>query len=145
METIATKVEIKRFFETSVEAVYSAWTQPEQLKKWHAPGNMSVSIAEVDLRVGGQFKIGMFDPDDENTATVTGEYVEVKTNKRLVYTWGWEGPDRYDSLVTVDFVKKGNGTEIILQHEKLASEEACNKHEHGWTRCIDKLNMLFRK
>ena len=50
-------VEVRRIIRVSRQRVFDAWTTPEELKRWHAPGPMTVAFAEMDLRVGGEFRI----------------------------------------------------------------------------------------
>jgi len=50
---------------------------------------MTTPLAEVDLRVGGRYRIRMQEPDGASH-TVTGVYLEVDPPRRVVYTWHWE-------------------------------------------------------
>ena len=45
------------------DLVFKAWTEPERLKQWWGvEANFSAPIAEVDLRVGGKYRLGMLAP-----------------------------------------------------------------------------------
>src|SRR3954464_7200682 len=105
----------------SRERVFDAWTDPELLRRWWAAGETwDTPLAEVDLRPGGRYRLSMHDPDSGNVHTVGGEYTEVTRPDRLVYTWAWEGEsDSGESLVTVEFVAAGGGTEVVLTHTGL--------------------------
>jgi len=138
------KLQIKRFFNCPVEKVYSAWTDPEQLRKWHAPGEVKVDSASADLKIGGRYRIEMIIGPDGQTSTTYGEYKEIVSNKRLVYTWGWEGPDRYETIVTVEFNPKDNGTELVLTHERFSDTDGRDKHQYGWNGCLDKLESFLK-
>ena len=48
-----TKLQIRRTFQASPDRLFAAWTTPEELKRWHAPGQLTVAVADVDLRMGG--------------------------------------------------------------------------------------------
>ena len=138
------KLEIDRFFDCPIEELYSAWIEPEQLKQWHAPQNVEVGDVQVDLRVGGTYRIEMLHDDDKNNCIATGEYLEIENNRRLVYTWGWEGPDRYETLVTVEFIEKNGGTELLLKHQRFANNSARDKHEFGWNGCLESLRQYLK-
>ena len=138
-----TSLQIIRFFDSTPDVVYSAWTEVNQLKKWHAPTNAKVSRVEIDLQIGGKYKIVMMSDDEGDSSTVTGEYIEIETNKRIVYTWGWEGSERVETQVTVEFYKKNGGTELLLTHECFVSTETRDKHNYGWSSCLDMLEVLF--
>jgi len=103
---------------------------------------MTAPMAEVDLRVGGKYRIEMHAPDGA-THIVSGEYREVAPPKRLVYTWGWEDGTVKDSVVTVEFQERGKSTEVILRHERLPSAESRARHTEGWIGCMDKFEALF--
>ena len=81
-----TVVEVRRVIRAPRQRVFEAWTKPEELKRWHAPGPMTVSLAEVDLRVGGRYRIHMVAPSGEEHRVV-GTYREVDPPRRLTYSW----------------------------------------------------------
>lgn len=130
-----TRLQLKQVISASKEKVFQAWTDPKFVSRWFAPGDMTVPFADVDARVGGQYRIQMRDGDDE-TYTTTGQYQEIILNEKLVFTWGWEGPERHESLVTVEFYEKDSGTEVVLTHERLENTEITDKHTQGWQGCL---------
>lgn len=139
-----TSLEVRRTIAAPRERVFQAWTRPEELKQWSAPGDMTVPVAEVDLRVGGKFRIEMQSPNGVRHIGV-GVYREVAPPKRLVYTWTWEGETKgvKDSVITVAFEGRGKSTEVILRHERLPNEKEVIGHTEGWTGCLEKLAALF--
>ncbi len=137
-----TSLEIRRTIAAPRERVFQAWTRPEEVKKWAAPGPMTVPVAEVDLRVGGQYRIEMVAPDGARHIA-TGEYREVTPPARLVYTWNWENGMARNSIVTVEFAARGQSTEVILRHERLPDEDSRQRHLEGWTGCMEKFVALF--
>jgi uncharacterized protein YndB with AHSA1/START domain len=134
---------LERTFDAPPEAVFDAWTNPEVLKRWwRATAAMRTSLAEIDLRVGGAYRLSMEDPEAGTAHTVSGEYSEVVRPERLVYTWCWEqGGDQagHVSRVSVEFLGHGERTTVVLEHTGLQSEESAERHRHGWTGCIDSL------
>jgi uncharacterized protein YndB with AHSA1/START domain len=136
-------LEIRRTFSAPRERIYAAWTKPEELQRWSAPGEMTVPAAEVDLRVGGRFRIVMQAPDGTQHRA-TGVYRVVEPPSRLVYTWSWEGrPVITDTIVSLEFIERGSSTEPVLRHERLPSEEERISHERGWIGCLDKLSTVI--
>jgi uncharacterized protein YndB with AHSA1/START domain len=135
-------LEIRRTFPARRERVFRAWTQPEELNRWSAPGPL-VAAADVDLRVGGRYRIVMQSPDG-TAHIVGGVYRVVDAPSRLVYTWSWENAAREgDSLVTVEFLERGPSTEVVLRHERLADSTDRDRHREGWIGCLDKLSALL--
>ena len=137
----ATVLEVRRYFPTTRERVFAAWTSAEALKRWHAPDNAAVQDAGVDFRVGGHWHVRMIGNDGQ-LHHVRGVYREIDTPRRIVLTWRWENnTDGHDSIVTVEFLERDGGTEIVLTHDGLVSEQERQGHRHGWTGCFDKLAM----
>jgi glutathione S-transferase len=105
---------------------------------------MVTPVAEVDLKVGGRYRIHMQAPDG-TVHKVTGTYQVVDPPQRLVYTWQWEtAPEPSETLVTVEFHERGAGkTEVVLTHERFPNAEQRDRHQHGWTGCLEKFAALF--
>ena len=129
---------LNRVIYAPIETVYAAWTDPEVLRQWLAPGDASVTRAVADLVVGGTFLIEMRGADGRRYV-VRGVYREIVSNRRLVHTWRWEGSD-VESLVTVEFEPQSAGTtRMTLTHSLFTQEQDRDEHERGWTGCLAKL------
>src|SRR5439155_27360855 len=50
--TQSRRLQVRRVFDAPPERLFQAWTTPEELRRWHAPGPLSCVLAEIDLRVG---------------------------------------------------------------------------------------------
>jgi len=96
-----------------------------------------VELAEVDLRVGGDYRIHMRGPDGK-PYFAKGTYREVDPPKRLVYSWTWTH-EPLDSTVTVEFHEVAQGTEVVIRHAGLVKPSDRAGHETGWVACFDKL------
>lgn len=121
------------------ERVFRAWTEVEELKKWFGPAGMSIPLAEMDVRVGGSYRIGMKPAQGDDLYVVVGVFQEITPPERIVFTWKWEdsGPDAPDTLVTVELRPKGDGTELVLTHDRFPTVESRRNHEEGWTSSFD--------
>ena len=146
-----TTLQITRIFKASRAKVFQAWTDPKVLKQWFGPtDDFSVPVAEVDLRAGGKYRIQMNAPNGE-THTVGGVYREVVPPERLVFTWAWESGGGCGSsedeapgetVVTVVFQEKGTDTEVFLTHELFPNAETRDKHNEGWSGCLNRLGKV---
>lgn len=160
----ATTLNLSRTFTASRERIFSAWTDPEQLKRWWGAGEgFTTPIAEIDLRVGGSYRLGMKPPDQNVIYVVGGVYREVQPPAKLVYTWTWEPPLDSETmepasehppemanmalpnqtLVTVEFHAQGNATELVLTHEYFADQPTRDEHNKGWNGTFDRLAKLI--
>ena len=124
--------------------VFRAWTDPAELKRWWARPGFTVVDAQVDLRIGGGFRI-QTRPDVGNVFSVFGTYREVRPPERLVYTWAWQGTrmDGIETLVTVDFREVGQDTEVLMTHEGFSTEGDHMAHRDAWIGCFDRLTQTL--
>ena len=138
----ATVLRTRRVFPVSREVVFRAWTEPAALRQWFAVAEgYRTPIAEVDLRAGGRYRLGMQAPDDESVMVAAGVYQEVTPPERLVFTWRWESAprDEPDTLVTVEFREREGATEVILTHSFFAGADQRDLHLSGWQGCLNRL------
>ncbi len=145
------RVEIRRVIRASRQRVFEAWTKPEEIRKWMAPGAMNAAEVESDGSNGGKYRIVMQGsiegkPEDaERRVWVEGEYTAVIPNELVSYTWRPAWSPGEESQVTLRLRDVDGGTEIVLTHERFATIESRNGHERGWTNILDKLaNYLGR-
>lgn len=107
---------ITREFAASKHLVYKAWTTPELIKRWWS-GNMGkVTVADVDLRVGGMWRFVMV-TDSGFEVAFHGKYRELIPNERIVCTEVYEGaPDAEGAaaLNTMMFTEKDGRTSFTL-------------------------------
>jgi glutathione S-transferase len=138
VETVSA-LRIARTIKADRQAVWNAWTQPEQMKHWACPAPGGLADATADLRVGGAFTMHMIEGGNEHNAF--GVYREVDEPRRLVYTWDWREEDNQmgETLVTVEFNEVDVGTEVVLVHEGFPTAEVKDAHDQGWTACADHL------
>ena len=129
---------IKRRFKAPPARVFSAWTDPEKIKRWFGPGAVRCTHAEFDLRVGGKYMIAAASPDGEKHE-VGGTLREIVPDAKLVYTWAWFSTPERESLVTVLFKPDGDGTLLTLTHERFFDGDARDRHQNGWNGALDKL------
>ena len=131
------------------ERVFQAWTKAEHLQRWFFPSinGEAVPHAEVDLRVGGRYRIIMYTPDGDITAMVGGTYHEVQPPQKLVFSWAWEAPqaDHSETLVTVELHDVQGETEIIITHERFPAQNGHEEHTIGWNCALERFALLLEE
>lgn len=130
---------VRRIIQASAERLFAAWTEPRHLRAWWGPGPVTCCGAEVDLKVGGAYRIDNALPDG-SILTIFGEFLEIDPPRKLVYTWRL-GSDEA-SLVTVRFeacTRQDAATEVVIVHEQIPSDAVRVTHEQGWIGCLDGL------
>jgi uncharacterized protein YndB with AHSA1/START domain len=133
----ATGLTISRGFDVPVGRLYEAWTDAEQMAQWMGPGEVTCVDVQIDLKVGGAYRIHMRSQEGDHVAI--GEYLEVTPPERLKFTWSWESGAVADTQVTLDFRSKEEGSELTLTHDNFVEQDAVDKHTQGWNGCLAKL------
>jgi len=107
------QIHITRIYDAPVQAVWDAWTDPDQVGKWWGPRGFTLTTHSKDLRVGGIWHYTMHGPDGVDYPNKT-KYFEVEPCKRLVYDHG--GNDEQQPLfrVTVDFSEQDGRTKMDM-------------------------------
>lgn len=139
----ATSLRLTRVIPASPEEVFHAWTDPDELEQWYCPEGGTVSGVEVDLRVGGRFRLTMNMPNGAHTAY--GVYRVIDRPRKLSFTWNWESKDAIgETLVTVELHPQGDATEVVFTHEGFPGTEDRDNHQQGWESCLNRLEVLYR-
>jgi len=136
---------LKRIFAAPRTKVFEAWTKPEVIRQWFAASpDMEPTIAEIDLRIGGKYRIGMRNVTKNISHVAKGVYKEIVPNERISFTWSWEeDPDEPESLVTIEFRDAGTATEMNFMHSRFASKQRRDEHEGGWNGCFTRMDKVF--
>ena len=146
MPIAAPPIKITRTIAAPVARVFQAWIDVSLLKRWLAPHPYTVREAAADPRPGGRYRL-VSSTDTDGPHIVSGEYLEIVPDQRLVQTWFYEGPhgdDETASLLTLDFrALDAHTTELTLTHSKLRDDADTSAGLTGWNLCLDKLEGLF--
>ena len=119
---------ITREFDAPKELVYKAWTTPELVKRWWNAKRGEVTVAEIDLRVGGRWRYVMLAEGGFEVA-FHGEYREIVPNERLVSTEVYEGiPDAEENAaldtLTLTEVDGRTTLSILVEHKTKEGRDA---------------------
>jgi uncharacterized protein YndB with AHSA1/START domain len=120
---------VTRTVNAPVHIVYQAWTRPELFKRWWAPKSHGTTIlsCEMDVRVGGGYRIEFGHPESPKPFVFFGKYIEVKPNAKIA--WTNEESDQ-GAVTTVTFEEKGGKT-LLVFHELYPTKEALDASFEG--------------
>lgn len=138
-----TALSMTRVIRAPRDRVFSAWTDPDTLKKWWGPGPVTCPEAHVDLREGGAYRIANRETDGSIT-WISGVFEKVLKPSQLIYTWSVSIVPGDPTLVTVSFNEHPEGTQLVLEHARFADEAVRDMHLQGWGGCLDKLEALLQ-
>lgn len=140
---------VRRLINATPERLFRAWTEVDELLKWFGPGEVVLEFAEVDLRIGGEYRFDLKTPDGKSIVH-HGVYREIHANKKLVFTWVLDGQDcagskeeDCETVVTVFFHEHDGATELVVIHDFLPSENSRDNHGMGWKGCLDCLEKML--
>jgi uncharacterized protein YndB with AHSA1/START domain len=134
-------VKVRREIAAPASELFDAWLDAGKLAAWMRPFDTIRSDVKLDPRVGGEFEVVMHTP--KGAVPHTGSYQEITRPRRIVFTWNSPFAGDHGSLVTVDFNSKGRGTEIVITHERLPSEEMVKAHSGGWSGILDRIGESY--
>lgn len=143
-------VRTERLLPAPVDRVYRAWLDAEVVRQWMAPGSLEVTRVEIDERPGGVYRTWQAD-DGVIVGGYDSELLELIPGRRLVFRWGFIGPQRrqgpsFDTLLTVSFDSEAAGATILrLTHERLdelaaAMPEVAENVGVGWDSVLGTLD-----
>lgn len=148
MKSSQTRLEIKKVIRANRNKVFEAWTQPEMIRKWMAPGTSTHASMQAEFKVGGAYRIEMSGEMGGSAydVVVHGVYTQIVPSEFIAFTWIYEDPERRasvgSSLVSVALRDVDGGTEVTLTHERFASGERRDGHHVGWRDSLEKLAVV---
>jgi uncharacterized protein YndB with AHSA1/START domain len=116
---------ITREFDAPKHLVYKAWTTPELVRRWWHANRGEVTVAEIDLRVGGTWRyVAVADGGFE--VAFHGEFREIVPNERIVSTEVYEGMPDAETVNTLTLTDADGRTllEILVQHSSKEHRDA---------------------
>ncbi len=131
---------VRRLLPVPREQVFAAWLDPASLARWMRPGDFTSATVEVDPRVGGKFRIVMM--GGQGDYEHWGEYLAIEPPSLLSFTWVSAATDLRSTVVSLEFLERGTGTELILTHRRLPATKV-DAHREGWTDIIRELDAML--
>jgi uncharacterized protein YndB with AHSA1/START domain len=137
-------IAVKRTYAAARERVFAAWTDANALARWYLPGDSTWSsrIVAHDFRVGGAKQIA-FGPRGEIPFTEDCRYEDIVMDQRLCYSMTIARSQQRltTSMVTVQFVRRGQGTEVTVTDQLVILDGGDTRvdRERGWGETLDRL------
>jgi uncharacterized protein YndB with AHSA1/START domain len=137
---------IERVLPAPALTVFEMHAEPGLLAQWWGPKGFSAPDIELELRVGGRYRITM-QPPEGDAFFLSGEFRAVEPGTRLAYTFRWEPPDADDQETLVEFSLQdlGGTTRVTVAQGPFATEERRALHVQGWTESLDRLEALMAR
>ncbi len=113
---------VTRGFDAPVHIVFEPWTKPELFRQWWVPKSYGLSLlsCEMDVRVGGRYRLEFRHPAAEQPMAFFGTYTDVITNACIAWT---NEESESGAVTTVTFEERGGKTHLII-HDLYPSKDA---------------------
>lgn len=138
------QLHLERVLPVPAGRAFDACVEADRLAEWWGPAGFTAPRVDLDVRVGGHYRIEM-QPPDTAAFHLRGEFLEVDPPRRLAYTFEWEEPDPDDrtTIVKLSFLDHGAGTRLEVDQGTFASEARLSLHEAGWADTLERLEQYL--
>ncbi|HEX3110702.1 MAG TPA: SRPBCC family protein [Thermoanaerobaculia bacterium] len=136
-------VHLHRVLRTRPEKVYRAFLDADAMAKWLPPNGFTGKVHEIDVRVGGRYRMSFTNFSSGSSHSFGGEYLELVPNERIRHTDEFDDPNLPGQMTTTITLKPVMvGTEITIVQEGIPEAipvEACYL---GWQESLTLLAQL---
>lgn len=134
-----------RVFKAPARTLFEVWTKPEHVRKWYGVRSTTVTVCEIDLRVGGAWRWVVAKPDGMEIA-FSGKFLEIDPPRRLQRTEVFEAMPGAGSVVTLTFDEKDGQTTLTthMLFQNKQHRDMCLKSgmELGVKECYENIDRI---
>lgn len=144
------EIKLEREFNAPRDLIFEAFTKPEHVRQWWGPCTLTMTVCDMDVRVGGAYRFEL-KGQDGHLSPFKGEFREITPPSRLAYTFIYdvEPYSSHTAMVTIDFDDLGERTkmtEVILCESLMARDGILGSGmEYGATMAMDQLEDLLAR
>lgn len=141
-------ITITREFHAPAELVYAAMTQPEHVRQWWGAGHGTMTVCEIDLRVGGRWHFAQ--ETSQGEVSFSGEYLELDPPHRTVYTEKFDNmPDSEPSTIVTTYIEADGVTTLhaVCTYDSPETVQAVvgSGMEHGLQSSYDAIDDVLAR
>lgn len=133
-------VRLHRVLRAPAERVYRAFLDPDAIARWLPPYGFTCKVHELDVKVGGRFKMSFTNFSSGNSHSFGGTYLEVVPNQKLRYTDVFDDPNLPGEMITtITLASVSCGTDFTAVQEgipEMIPPEMCYL---GWQESLEML------
>jgi uncharacterized protein YndB with AHSA1/START domain len=140
------EIVMQRVFNAPARALFEVWTKPEHVRKWYGVRSTTVTVCEIDLRVGGAWRWVVAKPQGMEIA-FSGVFLEIDPPRRLRRTELFEAMPGSESIVTFTFDEKDGRTTLTIHmlFQKKEHRDGClhSGMELGVKECFQNIDEIL--
>ena len=136
-------VKLHRVIAAPTEKVFKAFTDPDAYASWLPPYGFVAKVHEMNVKVGGKYKMSFTNFTTGNGQSFGGEFLEIKPNELIKYSDSFDNPDLPGEMITTINLKAVSaGTELNITQEGIPEVIPVEMCYLGWQDSLDKLKRL---
>ena len=136
-------IKLHRVLKTTPERLYKAFLDPQAVVKWLPPHGFTAKVHNMDVRVGGSYKMSFTNFTTGSSHSFGGEYLELVPNQRIRHTDVFDPPGPPGTLtVTIEIKKVLCGAEVHITQEGVPDAIPAEMCYLGWSESLDLLKLL---
>ncbi len=136
-------VQLHRVLRATPERVYRAFTDPDAMAKWLPPHGFTGKVHEMDLRVGGRYRMSFTNFSNGQSHSFGGAYLELKPNELLRYSDRFDDPNLAGEMMTTVTLKAVScGVELRVLQEGIPPMIPAEMCYLGWQESLTLLTQL---
>ena len=140
---MAGTVSLHKVLKASPEKVYRAFTDPVAMASWIPPYGFLCTVQEMNVEVGGTYKMTFHNFSTGNGHSFGGKYLEIKPNEFLKYSDKFDDPNLPGEMITTVWLQKVSvGTDFKVVQEGIPDMIPVEMCYLGWQESLDKLTRL---
>lgn len=140
---MANSVTLHRVLKATPEKIYRAFTDSGAISFWLPPYGFLCVVHEMDVHVGGSYKMSFTNFSTGNGHSFGGNFLEIKPNEFIKYTDKFDDPNLPGEMITSIWLKKVSvGTELKIVQEGIPSVIPIEMCYLGWQESLEKLAKL---
>jgi uncharacterized protein YndB with AHSA1/START domain len=145
-----TTIVLTRSFKAPRRLVWEAMTSPDKMKRWMLPPpGLTLSVCDVEPRVGGTLKLAWKSADADPAMTLHGEWTEFAPHERMVHTETMKsgsGETVVSLVETHEFTETGGATQMRITQTYKSKEDRdgalASGMDQGMEACYGQLDAL---
>jgi uncharacterized protein YndB with AHSA1/START domain len=134
-----------RAFQAPAQTLFDMWTRPEHVQRWYGVRGTTVTVCDIDLRVGGAWRWVVTRGSME--VAFSGVFREIDPPRRLQRTERFEAMPGPGAVVTLTFDESGGQTTLTMHmlFESKADRDVCLRSgmELGVRECFQNIDRLI--